>query len=125
MGWILPRVDTTGMLINDIENKAFASYSPTFLSVAYNLPEKEISVTIEWVKGLNFYYTTKARMMTINGKIFGNKQSGEYETTHLKTLYRLIVLLLNKIYGRVDGRFYKFGCIALIYHIAMKGTVFN
>ena len=35
------------------------------------------------------------------------------------------MLLLNKIYGRADGRFYKFGWIALIYHIAMKGTVFN
>ena len=33
--------------------------------------------------------------------------------------------MLNKIYGRVDGKFYKFGWIPLIYHIAMEGTVFN
>ena len=32
---------------------------------------------------------------------------------------------MNKIYGRVDGRSYKFGWIAMIYHIAMKGTIFN
>ena len=94
-------------------------------AAAYSLPENEFSVTIEWVKGLKFDYTSKARMMMIDGKNFRNKQSGEYETAHLKTPYRLIVLLLNDIYGRSDGRFYKFGWISLIYHIAMKGTVFN
>ena len=61
----------------------------------------------------------------VEGNTFRNKQSGEYDTTHLKTPYRLIVLLLNKIYGRFDGKFNKFGWIALIYHIDMKGTVFN
>ena len=35
------------------------------------------------------------------------------------------MLLLNKIYGRANGKFYKFGWITLIYHIAMKGTLFN
>ena len=37
----------------------------------------------------------------------------------------VIMLTLNKIYGREDGKFYKFGWIPLIYHIAMEGTVFN
>ena len=62
-------------------------------------------MTTEWVKGLKFDDTAKARMMMIDGKNFRNKHSGEYEIAHLKTPYRLIVLLLNKIYGRVDGRF--------------------
>ena len=125
IGWILPRVDPTAMLMNNTKNKASTSFTPAFLAAAYSLPKREVSLTKESVKVLNFEYTTKSRMMMIDGKTFGNKQSGEYETTHLKTPYRLIVLLLNKSYGRVDGRFYKFGWIALIYHIAMKGTVFN
>ena len=82
-------------------------------------------MTKKWVKSLKLDYTTTDNMMMVEGKTFRNKQSGEYETTHLKTPYRLIVLLLNKIYGRADGRLYKFGWVALIYHIAMKGTVFN
>ena len=77
------------------------------------------------MKSLKLNYTATAKMMMLEGNTFRNKQSGEYETTHLKTPYRLIVLLLNRIYGRVDGKFYKFGWISLIYHIAMKGTVFN
>ena len=40
--WILPRIDTTRML-NDVENKGFASIEPTFLLVAYNLPENELA----------------------------------------------------------------------------------
>ena len=113
------------MLMNDVENKSFASFTPSFLAAAYSLPERVVSLKTTWVKGLKFDYTAKARMMMIDGKTFRNKQSVEYETTHLKTPYRLIVLLLNKIYGRADGRFYKFGWIALIYRMAMKGTVFN
>ena len=88
-------------------------------------PKKEISVTIEWLKSLKLYYTTTAKMMMVEGNNFRHKQSWEYETTHLRTPYRLIMLLLNKIYGRDDGKFCKFGWIALIYHIPMKGIVFN
>ena len=68
IGWILPRVDTTRMLMNDTENKAFASFSPAFLLSAYNLPKKEVSMTTKWAKGLKFDYTSKARMMMIDGK---------------------------------------------------------
>ena len=88
-------------------------------------PKNKISVTTEWVKRLKLYYATTAKMMMVEGKKFRHKQSGKYETTHLRTPYRLIVLLLNKMYGRDDGKFCKFGWIALIYHIAMKGTIFN
>ena len=82
-------------------------------------------MTIDWVKSLKLDYVATAKMMVVEGNNFRHKKSGEYETTHLKTPYRLIVLTLNKIYGRADGKFYKFGWIAMIYHIAMKGTVFN
>ena len=37
----------------------------------------------------------------------------------------MVVLMLNKILGRDDGRTYKFGWIPLIYYVAMKGTIFN
>ena len=95
-GWIFPRVDTIGMLMNDTENKSFASFSLTFLSAAYNLPEKEVSVTTEWVKGLNFDYTTKARIMMVDGKFFRNKQSGEYKTTHLKNPIHINIVVVEQ-----------------------------
>ena len=45
IGWILLKVDPTGMLMNNTENKAFASFTPTFLPAAYTLPKKEASLT--------------------------------------------------------------------------------
>ena len=36
--WILPKIDTTGMMINDEENKGVASFASAFIPAAYNLP---------------------------------------------------------------------------------------
>ena len=123
--WILPRVDVTGMMMNDEENKGFASFTAAFISASYSLPKKEISVTTEWVKSLKFDYIATTKMMVVEGKKFRHKQSREYETAHLRTPFRVIALMLSKIYGRVDGRFYNFGWIPLLYYVAMEGTIFN
>ena len=45
IGWLLPKIDTVGMIINDEEGKHIASFTPAFISKAYSLPEAEISVT--------------------------------------------------------------------------------
>ena len=82
-------------------------------------------MTTEWVKILKFDCIATTKMMVAEGKTFRHKQSEEYETAHLRTPYRMVVLMLNRIFRRVDGRTYKFGWIPLIYHVAMKGTIFN
>ena len=88
IGWILPRIDTTGMLMNDAENKGFASFTSAFLSAAYSLPKTEVSVTTEWVKGLKLDYAATTKMMMVDENNFRNKQSGEYKTAHLRTPYK-------------------------------------
>ena len=44
IGWMFPKIDTVGMMINDEEGKPVASFSPAFISIAYSLPKIEISV---------------------------------------------------------------------------------
>ena len=83
IGWMLPKIDPVGMIINDEEGKPVASFTPTFILAAYSLPKKEISVTIEWVRSMKFDYTATTKMMVVEGKTFKHKQSGEYETAHL------------------------------------------
>ena len=83
IGWILPKINMVGMIINDEEGKLVASFAPAFISKAYSLPEVEISVTIDWLKSIKFDYTTTVKGMMIEGKTFRHKQSGEYETPHL------------------------------------------
>ena len=46
---------------------------------------------------MKFDYTTQAKMMVDEGKTFRHKQLGEYETTHLRTPFRIIVLMISKL----------------------------
>ena len=69
----MPRIDTIGMIINDEENKGVASFALAFISSSYSLPEKEIIVTIEWVRILKFDYTSTSKMMVAEGKTFQQK----------------------------------------------------
>ena len=59
--------------MNNAYNKGFASFAPTFLSATYNLPEKEISVTIDWVKSFKIDYAATDKMMMVKGKNFRHK----------------------------------------------------
>ena len=63
--------------------------------------------------------------MVAKGKTFRHKQSREYETAHLRTPFRIIALMISKLYGRADGKTYNFGWIPLMYYVAMEGTIFN
>ena len=63
--------------------------------------------------------------MMIVGNKFLQKAFGEYDISSLRTPYMLIALMLNKIFGRENGKFYKMSWIPLIYHVAIQGTIFN
>ena len=119
------QIDTVGMMINDEEGNPIASFTPAFISKSYSLPEVEISVTTEWVKSLKFDYTATKKGMVAEGNTFRHKQSGEYETTHLRTPFRIITLMISKLYGRADGKMYNSSWIPLMYYVAMEGMIFN
>ena len=43
----VPKIYIVGMMTNDEEGNHVASFVPAFISAAYSLPKKEISVTME------------------------------------------------------------------------------
>ena len=45
IGWLFPKIDIVGMMIKNEKGQPVASFAPTFISAAYSLPEKEVSVT--------------------------------------------------------------------------------
>ena len=47
----------------------------------------------------------------------------EYESGSLRTPYRILDLMQNRIFGRDNGKFYKIRWISLIYYVAMQGTI--
>ena len=82
-------------------------------------------MTTNWVKSLKFDYTTTVKGMMTEGNFFRHKQLGEYETTNLRTPFRIVALMLSRMYGRSDGKMYNFWWIPLMYYVEMEGTVFN
>ena len=68
-------------------------------------------------------YTVK-RIMIV-GKNFRTRSSGEYETSSLRTPYRLIALMLKRIFGSANGRNFKIGWVPVIFFVATQGTIFN
>ena len=45
IGWIMSKVDATRMMMNNMEDKGFASFTHAFITKAYNLPMSKISMT--------------------------------------------------------------------------------
>ena len=125
IGWITSKADARGMIMYNVEDKGFASFTPMFIDKSYNLPSSEVSMKTNWINSLTIDYIEVAKMTTTEVKSFQQKASGEYETSSLHTPYRLVDLMLNKIFSRDDGRFYKIGCILVMYHVTMMGTMLN
>ena len=99
IGWILSKVDAKGMIMYDIEDKGFSSFTPTFIAKAYGFPNSEVHMKTYWINSLTIDYIGVVKMMTTEGKSFRQKASGECETAGLRTPYRLVVLMLNRIFG--------------------------
>ena len=99
IGWILPKVDITKMILSNTEGQGYAAYSPAYVTQACKLPTPQNYLTEEWLKGLDLDVLDSVRRMMVPGKHFCTRPSGEYETAHLRTPYRLIALMLNKIFG--------------------------
>ena len=115
IGWILPRVDVMRMILANIERQGYAAYSPAYVSMAYNLPPPQTYLTESWLKDLNLDMVETVKRMMIPGKNFRTRPSREYETSSLRTPYRLIALMLNKIFGRANGKNFKIGWVLVMF----------
>ena len=104
IGWILPRVDVKRMILTNTERQGYAAYSPAYVSMAYNLPTTQTYLTESWLKELNLDMVETVKKMMKPGKKFCTRPSGEYETSTHYTPYRFIVLMLNGIFGRANGK---------------------
>ena len=109
IGWILPREDMTTMSLENTAKQGYATYSPTYVSMEYHLPPAQIYLTASWMKETNLDLAEIVKRMMIPWKNFQTRPSGEYETTTLRTPYRFIALMLNRVFGRVHGKSFKLG----------------
>ena len=45
IGWILPRVDVTTMILENTSKKGYAAYIPAYVSMDYHLPSTQVYLT--------------------------------------------------------------------------------
>ena len=63
------------------------------------------------------------RKVMIHGQQFYTIFFGEYETVNLRTPYRILSLMLNRIFNQTNGNFYKISWVPIIYFVATQGTI--
>ena len=70
IGWILPRVDVTTMILANTAKQGYAAYSPGYVSLAYHLPPAQVYLTESWLKEINLDLVETVKRMMILGKNF-------------------------------------------------------
>ena len=89
----------------NVKDTKFSYFTHVFIDKAYSLPTSKFSMKTDWINSLTIYYIGVMKMMIAEGKSFKKKASGEYDTANLHTPYMLVVLMVNMIFGRANGRF--------------------
>ena len=82
-------------------------------------------MTDDWVKKVDIDVLECSKKMFMLGKQLRQKETREYESQSLQTPFRIIALIINKIFGHANEPLYKLSWIPLIYYIAFEGTMFD
>ena len=125
IGWILPRADVTTMILANVDKQGYAAYSPGYVALAYHLLEAQVYLTEDWLKAIKMDLVETLKRMLMLGKNFRTRPTREYDTTSLRTPYRFIALMINRIFGSAHGKSFKLEWVPIIFYVATQGTVFN
>ena len=70
IGWILPKVDVTTMILANTAKQGYAAYSPGYVSLAYHLLPAQVYLNESWLKEINLDLVETVKRMMIHGKNF-------------------------------------------------------
>ena len=118
IGWILPRVDVTTMILANVDKQGYAAYSPRYVALAYHSQEAQVYLTEDWLKEIKMDLVETLKRMLMPGKNFRTRTTGQYDTASLRTPYGFIALMLNSIFGRAHGKSFKLEWVPIIFYVA-------
>ena len=113
------------MILENVQKQGYTAYSPGYVALAYHLPEAQIFLSNDWLNNIRMDPVETLKRMVLSRKHFRTRATGEYDTTSLRAPYRFIALMLNRIFGRAHGMFFKLEWIPIIFYVATQGTIFN
>ena len=70
IGWILPHVNTSSMIIGNVEGQGFAAFSPGYVALAYHLPEPQIFLSNDWLDNIKMDLVETLKKMLLPGKLY-------------------------------------------------------
>ena len=77
------------------------------------------------MKAIKMDLVETLKMMLMPGKNFKTRPTEEYDIANLRTPYRFIALMLNRIFGRAHGKRFKLERVPIIFYVATYEKVFN
>ena len=101
-------------------NKGYATYSLRYVALAYHLPEVQIYLTEDWLKSIKMDLIERLKRMLMPRKFFRTRPTREYDTASLRTPYRFIALMLNRIFGRAHNKRFKLEWVSIIFYFAHR-----
>ena len=75
-------------------------------------------MTEDCLKEINLDLVETLKRMLVSGKNFRTRSSGEYDTATLRTPYRFITLILNRIFRRAHSKSFKLEWVPIIFYVA-------
>ena len=106
------------MILENVDKQGYAAYSPGYVALAYHLSEAQIYLTEDWLKSIRMDLVETLKRMHMPGKKFRTRPTGEYDTASLRTPYKFISLMLNRIFGRAHGKSFKLQWVPIIFYVA-------
>ena len=88
------------------------------IALAYHFPEAQIYLTEDWLKSIRMDLVETLKRMLMPRKNFRTRPTREYDTASLRTPYRFIALMLNRIFGRAHGKSFKLEWVPIIFYVA-------
>ena len=70
IGWVLSKADAKGVIMYNVEDRGYASFTPAFKAKSYNFLVSEVSMTNDSLNSLTINYIGCVKMMTMEGKSF-------------------------------------------------------
>lgn len=125
--WITRKIDHENREILNSENESVASYKASSFNQIYHFKEYHIKVTPKRLKQKNESadFLTTMKGWWSEGQFRAKHASVEWKNSKFRKSFKIIVILLSRVFERKDGSGFPDKWIPIIYHIITSGSTLN
>jgi hypothetical protein len=123
--WLIPNVDLEDRVIRTTDKqKAIASFQPSALYLYYKFPRVEVTYSKQWIYDYKLYIPECLKSWWVP-RFKVRAEENPYPTACLREPYRILAMLMARIYGEPNAANLHVSWVPLMHAIATKGITFN